>query len=277
MVITDLDGTLLNDNRLVSEANLETLYELGAGSVTRVIATGRNLYSLKKVIPEDFPIDYLIFSSGAGIMHWPTKQIEQTYHLEQPEIHAVMNYLHQNEFDFMIHHQIPHNHYFLFFDTERENPDFYRRIDHYRFFARQGDLTSVDMRRASQFLVIEPSDRKGWERYVMLERELSQVKTIRTTSPLDSKSLWVELFQLSVSKGHAADYIASKLGIKREEVLAVGNDFNDIDLLEWAGMSFVVSNAASELRDQYELVSSNNKGGFTEAVRIWKNKSVKMN
>ena len=50
MVITDLDGTLFNDNKEVSLTDMKSLYWLGENNILRVIATGRNFYSFSKVI-----------------------------------------------------------------------------------------------------------------------------------------------------------------------------------------------------------------------------------
>ena len=52
-------------------------------------------------------------------------------------------------------------------------------------------------------------------------------------------------------------------------MLAVGNDYNDLDLLSWAHTGFLVDNAPEELKIQYENVSSNNDNGFTKAVDKW--------
>ena len=72
MVVTDLDGTLLNPQHQISDKDLQSLKLLGDKNIYRVIATGRSPYSLNKVLPADFPIDYLIFSSGSGIINWNT-------------------------------------------------------------------------------------------------------------------------------------------------------------------------------------------------------------
>ena len=50
MVITDLDGTLLDDNGKVSLTDMKSLYFLGEKNVIRVVATGRNFFSLSKVL-----------------------------------------------------------------------------------------------------------------------------------------------------------------------------------------------------------------------------------
>ena len=76
IVVTDLDGTLLPSQGCISKKNYNTLVSLRDKEIIRVIATGRTLYSAMAVLPEDFPIDYLIFSSGAGIIQWNTKELD---------------------------------------------------------------------------------------------------------------------------------------------------------------------------------------------------------
>ena len=67
LFITDLDGTLLRSDRTFAAADLAGLRRLGELSVIRVVATGRSMFSFERIRPAGLPIDYVIFSSGAGI------------------------------------------------------------------------------------------------------------------------------------------------------------------------------------------------------------------
>ena len=64
-------------------------------------------------------------------------------------------------------------------------------------------------------------------------------------------------------------WLAEKTGIPNERVMVVGNDFNDIHMLEWAVHSFVVDNAPWELKNRFEIVPGCAEAGFTAAVGIW--------
>ncbi|MCK5097146.1 MAG: HAD hydrolase family protein, partial [Desulfobacteraceae bacterium] len=68
------------------------------------------------------------------------------------------------------------------------------------------------------------------------------------------------------SKSKAAAFLAQKLDVKRENVISVGNDYNDMDLLEWSGKGFVVENALNDLKEMFEQVPSNNHSGVCAAV-----------
>jgi hydroxymethylpyrimidine pyrophosphatase-like HAD family hydrolase len=102
-----------------------------------------------------------------------------------------------------------------------------------------------------------------------VRQRLQGWSVIRTTSPLDGRSTWIELFPAGVSKSLTADWLAAELGIPRTHTLSVGNDFNDLDLLEWAQTRFVVANAAAELRERFPAVASNDGGGVAEAIERW--------
>ena len=65
----------------------------------------------------------------------------------------------------------------------------------------------------------------------------------------------------------AADWIRTRHGIGRARTIAVGNDYNDLDMLEWADRACVVSNAPASMRVRFEVVRSNDDDGFTDAVR----------
>ena len=74
-IIIDLDGTTLPRNgHQISEENRVALEGAGQQGVIRILATGRSVFSLINTLPEGLPVDYMVFSSGAGIMHWMTKR-----------------------------------------------------------------------------------------------------------------------------------------------------------------------------------------------------------
>jgi hypothetical protein len=77
----------------------------------------------------------------------------------------------------------------------------------------------------------------------------------------------MEIFPEGVSKGHSVDWLCKYLGdIQPNEILAIGNDYNDLDLLNYTPNSYLVSNAPEELKQKFKVVASNDESGFAEAV-----------
>lgn len=264
MVITDLDGTLLNPQHQVSDEDFQSLKLLGEYKIYRVIATGRSIFSLSKVIPPDFPIDYLIFSSGSGILNWNTKKILYAQSLNANQVAIIANFLINMNIDFMIQKPIPNNHHFVYHQAGNENPDFFHRIEIYDQFAQPLTDDAEEFGNAGQFLAIIEKDVAIYEQ---IKNELSQFNVFRSTSPLDGKSIWIEIFPKTISKGSAADWLCQRLGCESAAVVGIGNDYNDIDLLNWTQHSFVVENAPYELKQKFEITDSNSNSGFTKAVQ----------
>jgi hydroxymethylpyrimidine pyrophosphatase-like HAD family hydrolase len=136
-----------------------------------------------------------------------------------------------------------------------------------QLYAAYAESLQVPFARGEQMcqgLVIEPSASASC--YASLREALPAFQVIRTTSPLDGSSTWIEIFPAGVSKAEAAAWLREREGRGQSLSVAIGNDFNDLDLLDWADLAFVVSNAPAELRDRYATVASNDDGGFSDAV-----------
>lgn len=263
MVITDLDGTLLNPDQGVSQQDYETLEELGRDGDIRVIATGRSPFSFQKVIPRDFPIDYLVFSSGSGIMDWKTGEILETHTLDAATVEGLVHLFLRENVSFKVLLPAPLNHHFIYFRNNKHHPDFEQRMEYYRGFEQAIQLDPPNFHEASQLLIILDHQVSEFNRLSAL---CHGVKVIRATSPIDHTSIWMEVFHPGVSKGHACASLCRRLNIPAEHTLAVGNDYNDLDLLDFAGQSFVVENAPEDLISRYSVVRSNRNSGFSDAV-----------
>ncbi len=70
---------------------------------------------------------------------------------------------------------------------------------------------------------------------------------IRTEYPARDLSI-LDLLPPGVSKGWALERLAARLGVGRKETMAIGDNWNDVDMLEWAGQGVMMGNAAGELR-----------------------------
>jgi Cof subfamily protein (haloacid dehalogenase superfamily) len=98
----------------------------------------------------------------------------------------------------------------------------------------------------------------GMEKMKQAERALkaselrSSCEFIRTEYPARDLSI-VDLLPPGVSKGWALERLAARLGVDRKETMAIGDNWNDVDMLEWAGQGVLMANAADELRTMAKL------------------------
>lgn len=269
LFVTDLDGTLLRSDRTFATSDLAALRRLGERGVVRVLATGRSLYSFAKVGASEAPIDYLVFSTGAGVAEFPTGRILRAVSLDPGDVADAAGVLRALRLDFMVQRPIPDTHAFGFCAAGGSNPDFERRIALYREFAVPldgGDAAAFGP--ATQLVAIVRAE-DGPEAIDEVRRRLPGLTVIRTTSPLDHCSTWIEVFPGGVSKSETTGWLAERLGVPRARTAAVGNDYNDLDLLEWAARSFVTANAPADLRERYTAVASHDEGGVADAIERW--------
>ena len=268
LFVCDFDGTLLRTDRSFSSDDLVALKRLGELGIIRAVATGRSIYSINTISISNLPVDFIIFSSGAGITRHPAGQIIRNMAIEPHLVSRAIKILKANQLDFMVHHPIPENHAFSYFESTTENTDFKKRIEIYQQFAEPLAANSDGFGMATQLLAIIPPENP---RPVIqtLQKALPDFNIIQTTSPLDGQSTWIEIFPATVSKSQAAEWLTQELGLNANQTLSVGNDYNDLDLLEWAGCSFVVENAPHDITDRFETVASNNEGGVAEAINRW--------
>jgi hypothetical protein len=93
-----------------------------------------------------------------------------------------------------------------------------------------------------------------------------KITVLRTEYPERDLSI-VDILNQSCSKGHALERWAGYRGIPREQVMAIGDNYNDAEMLAFAGVPFIMGNASHELRSNgWRVTRSNDECGVAAAV-----------
>ena len=269
LFITDLDGTLLGSDGTFAQRDLDALEALSRHGVKTAVATGRSLHSFINSPGADLAVDYIIFTTGAGVAAQPGYELLYQVNLSPEMVTQALEIMSNSSLDFMMHHPIPDNHNYLYRRVNQDNTDFESRIERHNEFGQPLSSTHLNgFGEASQFIAVVPPE-KSRDALEAVRNGLPGLSVVHATSPLDHESSWIELFHPEVSKGKTAAWLASELDIDFGNTIAIGNDYNDLDLLEWAAHSFVVENAPDDMKSRFETVSSNNDGGVADAVARW--------
>ena len=269
LFITDFDGTLLGSDGTFAQRDLDALEALSRRGVKTVVATGRSLHSFINSPGADLAVDYIIFTTGAGVATQPGYELLYQVNLSAEMVAQTLEIMSNSSLDFMMHYPLPGNHIYLYRRVNQDNKDFESRIERHNEFGQP--LENIHLNgfgEASQFIAIVPSE-KSRDALEAVRSGLPGLSVVHATSPLDHESSWIEVFHPEVSKGKTAAWLASELDIDTGNTIAIGNDYNDLDLLEWAAHGFVVENAPDDMKSRFESVSSNNSGGVAEAVARW--------
>jgi Cof subfamily protein (haloacid dehalogenase superfamily) len=268
LVATDLDGTFLKDDRTISSKNLEALHQLGNNNITRVAATGRNLKKVKEVITFDTPFDFIVYSSGAGIFDWKHEQQVYIQNIGKNSVQKLISQFVGKKLNFHAFLPAPDNHFHWYHKGGEQCEEFDRYFAFNQAFATELQPHSFPETELCQFLVIIPEDEKKFQQLkTEIENVCPEIRVIRSSSPITKGFIWIEVFHHTVSKGNGVKHICDMLNIRRNETMGIGNDYNDFDLLEFTGHSFLTENAPAEIKHLYPNVSSNENDAFASAIQ----------
>ncbi len=273
LILCDLDGTLLRPGHPISQSTLNTMAALRRQGDIVAIASGRSLYAGREIVKPEMPIGFWIFSTGAGIAAWPSREIIRRNELTPDNTRRIAQFLLSANEDFMIQAPVPENHRFVYHRTGRPDnasTDFDRRCAAFPGFCRPMD-GDEPFAAASQFIVVLPPDET---RISAIRSKLSDYSVIRATSPMDNHTVWLEIFNRNAGKGNSAKWLAQEFlpskGIVVGNVYAIGNDYNDLDMLELADFAFLTPNAPPPLKEIYPVTREDTDGALAEAVAEWK-------
>lgn len=268
LFFTDFDDTLCPLKQEIPKANLEMIAKLKEKGIETIVVTGRSLYSFERAKADLTDVKYYIFSTGAGIFlksgekYTPIK----INNIAKADVLSVSKYLIAKDFNFSIQKADPKNHHALYYTASKEHDDFNRRLKLYKkYFEPLKSLRHIRGKFSQIILIIDEAD---LEIINKLKQKFPRLSIIRTTSPLDGKSIWVEIFASAVNKGSAAKYLANYLGVEMTNTASIGNDYNDLDLLEATELAFVTADAPKMLQDRFEQVATAEEAGFACAAKL---------
>ena len=267
LVATDLDGTFLRNDKSISKENTDALHSLGEKGILRVIATGRNLKKTLEVIPPEVPFDYVVFSSGAGVYDLRNDKLLYHKNLSDGVVQQLIDFLVGNDLNFHLFKPVPENYKCWYHRGSILCPEFESYFD---FHQSHAEILPPDQKinsEACQFLVVFPNN---LDRFLSLkeaiECQFQEIKVVRTSSPLETGYIWMEIFHESVSKGNGVKFVCDALAIEHEYTLGIGNDFNDLELLEFTNYSYIVENGPSEMKERFLVAKSNEESAFAKAI-----------
>lgn len=267
LVATDLDGTFLRNDKSISKENLEALHALGERGILRVVATGRNLMKTREVIAGHIPFDYIVFSSGAGVYDCKNDKILFFRNISRPTVQQLSDFLMARDLNFHLFKPVPGNHECWYYRGSVYCSEFEAYAGFLKAHSEPLPMGEPLDAEACQFLVLFPND---VELFGMMKEEIEssfpEVRVVRASSPLETGYIWMEIFHPAVSKGNGVKFLCDTLQIDHECTLGIGNDFNDLDLLEFTRYSYLVENSPQELKDRFLLTRSNEESAFAWAV-----------
>ena len=267
LLAADIDGTLLNPQFQISEVDMAALRRAHQEGVEVILVTGRR-HRFAIPIAEQLGFDlWLISSNGAitrslagedfhrdllpaetcrklcGAMREFRGNTVLTFDIEGK---GAVVLEHMNELNESIQRWLEKNLQYIDFVIPLEN-----------------SLTTNPV----QAMFCGRIERMHEALAVMAGSELEKdITVLRTEYPARDLSI-VDVLNQGCSKGHALERWANFRGVPREQVMAIGDNYNDVEMLAFAGQPFIMGNASEELRGKgWAVTLSNDQNGVAAAI-----------
>lgn len=275
LLALDIDGTLLDSDGHVPEANVRAVARAIDAGVMVVLATGRR-FDFARPIFEQLPSPLsLILSNGAVVK---TRQGE-----------TLVRHLLPRDVARDVLRRVPHHRgdASVTFDRAREGQVVFEVIDwehprHHRFFATNrpylSEVTPLEDCLTEDPIQIMFSGGCAEMRLVLGLLQSSangngrgrQAYEVTLTEYLHRDFSLVDVTRAGCSKGAALRELAAQHGITPREVMAVGDNLNDLAMLEFAGTPVLMANALPELRARgWAVTGSNDGAGVAQAIETF--------
>ena len=265
LLALDLDGTLLNSDSEISEGNKEAIKDALNRNIKIIICSGR-IFKGARIFARQVDLkDPLIACNGALIKKTDTEKVLYDNPLSLEDSLKIVDICHEKDLYFhayagnvMYTERFDFNMSFYWNLNQKLQPR--DRVD----ISIVGDFSEMlckNQMRVSKFVVV--SNDEG-----ILSRARDKVAAINTVEVMSSKRGNFEVVNFGVNKGKALKYISDLLGIKREEIIAIGDNENDHSMIRFAGLGVAMGNAEEKIKEIADYItSSNDQDGVAEVIK----------
>lgn len=282
LIAIDLDGTLLNSYGIVSEKNKLALTKAKESGAEIVIASGRSTNSVKNIANDLGICNYIICGNGSLIYDLQKEEIIYDKFIEKKKVLQIIDICEQNSIyyniyteDMVIAKTLSNN--VLFYHKENANKPDNKKT---KINLVQNIYEYVEKLENQNILKITVSDNDNiiFNGIIRKLREVKEVdvldvahmsrKVIKNgTEEVSIGYYYTEITNNNVDKWDAIEYLMEKLNIKKEEVMAIGDNVNDKIMIENAGCGVAMGNSAPYIKEIADIVvADNNQDGVAEAV-----------
>ncbi len=255
LIATDLDGTLVHDSTEVSEVNVAALQAALDRGITVCIATGRSHRSAAQFARRLGIEDSLIISYNGAMVRGCDDEAP-LYHVPLPPPQAIA----------IVRHSIAGRRYLHYFLNDTLYVTHVSRWG--RLYLRRtgdvplpvGDLRKFDGEAPTKLLIADeaetiartlPEEQQRWSGQVYVTHSLPE---------------YIEYLNLGATKGAALAWLADHLGVGLEHTMALGDQLNDLPMIQQAAIGVAMPDACEQVRAGADYVATSAREGVAEAI-----------
>ncbi|MBO4430246.1 MAG: HAD family phosphatase [Bacteroidaceae bacterium] len=260
LIAVDLDGTLVRNDQSISQRTVDTLIRVQEMGVKVAVASGRPTFGTAHVA-ETLRLDefggYVMSYNGGEIYDWGTKSLLHAQTLDENVIPYLYMCAREHGMPIMTYiekevvSEVDNNEYIQY--SVMRNRMTLRKVDDFvKAVEGAGIVKCIIVGSPTLLPALETK---------MQERLKGKAGVFR------SEPFFLEIVPMGIDKGKGLSILLDKIGMKKSEIIAFGDGYNDTSMLQFAGMGIAMGNAAEEIKKAADMVTlSNNDDGVAIAL-----------
>ncbi|MCI8655690.1 MAG: HAD family hydrolase [Clostridia bacterium] len=284
LIASDLDGTIIDSYNRIATKNQDAIKQIQSKNIGFAISTGK-IYSSVKNICENFNASYGIFGNGIQVIDFKTGKEIYCSSLDKDIILTCIKIAKTHNF---------HIHFYTNTSIISEKL-MYMDLRNYILNQKSGqnlkvqivddiyEFTQKSNEKILRFII------SGENELTNIKDEISEKLDVNITlinkcgkykdTIINKEYEYLDITSSNTSKGQALNLLREYLQLSQEEVMAVGDNINDIDMLQNVGIGVAVANASDKLKQiaSYVTASTVEDGGFAEAIEKYLGKEYVYN
>lgn len=263
LIALDMDGTVLNSKKQITAYTEQILRKAAAAGILIVPATGRPLSTVPLQLSADYA-RYAVTSAGAVVIDRQIKKNLYTNGMTPQAVQRIVQYCRQNGF------------YHEWFINGKPCTDTLEILKKYGKEGMRSSYTQAkkislevtdiltyaqektyEVEKMNAFLPHVPDYQRHWDWFA------KDVDIVLTESDPD----WIEINNAGVNKAEGIKQLCQVLHIAPQQVMAMGDNDNDKEMLEFAGVAVAMKNGLDKIKDMAAFVTkSNDEDGVAFAI-----------
>lgn len=275
LVASDLDGTIIDKNNNISQKNFEAIRAIHQKNIDFAICTGK-AYSVSKKICEKFTASYGIFGNGTQIINLKNGQELLRRTLSKEDLLFIVTFAKRYNY---------HIHLYTDSDIISEKLE-YMDLRNYKL-KNENSNDGLSFKIVPDILnYIEKNTVEAFSAIVSSsEASLKEFKTILNVNPrIDATFInkrgkykdkiinkdyeYLSIAPIHINKNEALNFLSEYLNIPKKNMLAIGDNINDLEMVKESGIGVAVNGAYDDLKNvaKYVTETSVSDGAFAEAI-----------
>ena len=274
LVASDLDGTLVDHNNLIPTNNLNAIHDMEKKNIDFAICTGKT-YSITKDICDKCHASYGIFGNGTQIINLKTGEEIYKNLLPIQDFNSCYNLAKKRNFHVHVYSDteiITEN--LLYMDLRNYVLNDNKSTVNLSFKIAENVQDYVINHNTSIFKLVISSteDLSNLKNEILSNFDLN-INHIRKKGFYKDKIInkeyeYLDITPKHIGKGYALEYLSNFLKVDKEDIMSIGDNVNDIDMIKISGKSATLSDSYDEVKKVASYITTNTSenAGFAEAI-----------